>query len=194
MPRRARWYIGMLVMSSVPSPFDHQHAARIRTDQPDDHVERSGLARAVRPQQAHHFALLHPQRHVVHHLAAAIDFGDLDVLRVFIAGRSCLRRTLLAGSFGTPFTSSLSSLENQVNFAPLVVPRMLSANCGLPPSRITLSSSTIIFGVFRGAVAGAAGQRFARPPLCRPRTRDRAKNRRCRPAGTPEFLAPSLAY
>ncbi len=55
----------------------HQDAPGIGADQPDDHVERRGFPRAVRAQQAHHFALLHEHRDIVHDAAAAIGLGDL---------------------------------------------------------------------------------------------------------------------
>ena len=118
MPRRARWYIGRSVMSLLV----HQNAPGIRADQADDHVERRGLAGAVRAQQAHHFALLHEDRDIVHHTAAAIGFGDLpgfESADFAHADGACtlLRPTfpssemrLLPGLAGSPVTSSLSSL------------------------------------------------------------------------------------
>ena len=66
MPRRARWYMGSWVMSSPSTRM----APGIRADQPHDDVERGGFARPVGPQQAHHLALLHVHRDVVHHRAA----------------------------------------------------------------------------------------------------------------------------
>ena len=55
-----------------------QDVPTVRAHQPDDHVERSGLARAVGAEQAHHFAFLDRQRHVLDDLAAAI--GLLQVV------------------------------------------------------------------------------------------------------------------
>ena len=49
-----------------------QDVAAVRAHQPDDHVERGGLARAVGAEQAHHFAFLDRQRHVLDDLAAAV--------------------------------------------------------------------------------------------------------------------------
>ena len=46
--------------------------AGVRRHQADDHVERGGLAGAVRAEQADHFAAFDLQRHVAHHLALAI--------------------------------------------------------------------------------------------------------------------------
>lgn len=48
--------------------------AGIRRHQADDHVERRGLAGAVRAQQADHFTAFDLQRHVAHHQALAIAF------------------------------------------------------------------------------------------------------------------------
>ncbi len=55
MPLRARTYIGSLVRS-LAVELD---AAGIRGREPDDHVERCRLARAVRTQQSDDFAGAH---------------------------------------------------------------------------------------------------------------------------------------
>ena len=49
------------------SPASERHQA-------DDHVERGGLAGAVRAEQADHFAAVDLQRHVAHHQALAVAF------------------------------------------------------------------------------------------------------------------------
>src|SRR5690606_2396985 len=45
-------------------------------DQADDHVEAGGLAGAVGPEQADHFARFQRQAEVAHHLARAVTLGQ----------------------------------------------------------------------------------------------------------------------
>ena len=45
-----------------------QNAACIGSNQPGNHVETSGFARAVRPEQADHFAAVNIEREVFHDL------------------------------------------------------------------------------------------------------------------------------
>jgi hypothetical protein len=59
-----------------------KHTPRVRSDQPDYHVEGSGLARAVRSQQPHDLSLRHLQIHVRHHPALPVDLHQPP-------GRSC---------------------------------------------------------------------------------------------------------
>ena len=131
-------------MSSRAVAVRYQHAPGIRADQPDDDVERRGFARAVRPQQAHHFALLHPQRNVVHHFAAAValrDFGGLksaheDVLFI-LAMQNALGRLGFDSVHQQPII-----LGEPGQFLALRRAARLSTNFGRPSLRITLSSST----------------------------------------------------
>ena len=50
----------------------------IRRDQPHDHVERSGFARPVRPEQADHLAAAQRQRNIVDDRARTISFFQAD--------------------------------------------------------------------------------------------------------------------
>ena len=61
-------------------PAVDRDLAGVGAHQPDDHVERSGLAGAVGAEQADDFALGDLQRDVLHHLAAAV--GLLQVPRL----------------------------------------------------------------------------------------------------------------
>src|SRR5215469_3649248 len=68
-----RSFLGQ-VTDSAPRALEHgepcyvaviqQHASRVRADQTHDSVEGSRLARPIRAQQSHHFALMHGDRHV----------------------------------------------------------------------------------------------------------------------------------
>ena len=63
------------------------NVARARPHQADNHVKRGGLACAIWPQQAHHLALAHHQRDILHHMAAAVGFAELLGLQVAVAVR-----------------------------------------------------------------------------------------------------------
>ena len=54
-----------------------QDAAGIRRDEPDDHVEGGGLARAVRAEQADDLARTDLERQVTDHGACAIGLGEV---------------------------------------------------------------------------------------------------------------------
>ena len=73
MPFRARTYIGSSVTSS-PSSVD---AARVGRGQPDDHVERRGLAGAVRAEQADDLARADVEADAAHHGAAAVGLREI---------------------------------------------------------------------------------------------------------------------
>src|SRR5262249_50192212 len=47
-------------------------AALVGTQQPHDHVERRALAGAVGPQEPHHLATAHVERHALHHTPLAV--------------------------------------------------------------------------------------------------------------------------
>ena len=67
----------------------------IAAHQAHDHVERSGLASAIGAEQTHHFAFLHDQRNVLHHLAAAVGLGQVSD---FQAAGGCARGSGLRGT------------------------------------------------------------------------------------------------
>src|SRR5699024_3623144 len=68
-------------------------AAFVRRNQADHHVERGGLASAVRPQQADHLALAQRQVHIVHDSAfaeALFQAGcDQALMCLRVDGGSC---------------------------------------------------------------------------------------------------------
>ena len=57
--------------------FIEQDAAGIRRDEPDDHVESSGLTCAVRTEQADDLARADLERQVTDHGACAIGLGEV---------------------------------------------------------------------------------------------------------------------
>jgi len=61
-------------------------ASLVRYQQRGDHADERGLAAAVRPQNAHHFAALHGQGHVVHD---ALLFAPTE--RLFQSRRTVMR-------------------------------------------------------------------------------------------------------
>ena len=115
------------------------YLAGVGAHQAHDHVEGGRLAGAVGPEQAHHLALGHVERHVLDHLAAAI--GLLQVPHLQPAGAGVGRRVATA--------------------------RHVFRHC-LPPSRVTLGRSAA-GGAAGAAAAGAeAGPRGDSTALTRP--------------------------
>ena len=56
--------------------FVNEDAPRIRADQADDHVERSGLARAVGAEQADHTSPLHGEGEIADDLPTSVALGE----------------------------------------------------------------------------------------------------------------------
>ena len=72
MPCRARWYIGMRVMSS-PSSLIRPTMWR---DETDEHVERRRLAGAVRTEQPYDLALAEAECDIVHHAPTLVHLDE----------------------------------------------------------------------------------------------------------------------
>src|SRR6185437_6200382 len=53
-------------------------ASFLRLDESNDHVERRRLARSIGAEQPDDLALLQPERHIVHHPAAAVGLDEAE--------------------------------------------------------------------------------------------------------------------
>ena len=76
MPLRARAYIGAPVRSISRSPLLKSDGAAVGLDQPDDHIERRRLTRAVGAEQADDFARLHVGGDAVDDGSLAVPFDE----------------------------------------------------------------------------------------------------------------------